>query len=124
MSLNFTSIKPFFQGFWKELFGSPLNDRKFVKINTQEAAELKKEEVESILKEHKLDKVKVEFVFDPKKGAEFTLKGEIPITSENMQAYRHAMDKIGNIGLKFFFCQQTKGGKLILDSLYPYGFGK
>ena len=126
MKINLVSVKDGLLNIWKELQkgGSIQRKRIEVKINNQDEAIQKNLEVKNVLKEYGLNEVKVEHVFDQKKGAEFTLRGTIPITTEMMKAYRLAMDKIDTLGLKFFYSQEIKGGKLALSPLYPYGFGK
>ena len=125
MSMIIDSMKSYLFSVWKELFKSPLYVKKdLIKINNQEEAIQRKEQVEAILKEHGLNKIRVEFIYDEKKGAEYTFKGKVLATKELLKAYDQAMKKIGDIGLVFFYSQQFKGGELVLDSLYPYGFGK
>ena len=121
MAITLSSIKSSIITFWKSFSNPPPEKIEKIYIKSKEEANQKKEEVENILKEFGLNKVKVEFVYCQEKGAEFTLKGYIPPTQ--IKNYDKAMDKIKYIGLTWFFCQQFEGGSLKLDSLYPYGFG-
>lgn len=122
MQITFSIIKSTIATFLKSVSNPPFKEVKKINIKSIGEANQKKEEVENILREFAISKVKVEFVYCEKQGAEFTLKGNIPLGQ--IKNFEKAMDKINTLGLRWFFCQQFTEGSLKLDSIYPYGFGK